>query len=129
MPPDTPTPTSTAASSPDHPCAPDLIERTTPDVVLTDPGMPGLDGIVATRRILARHPDIGSLLLTTHEDDDMVRPRRSVRRVVSSSSRSRPREPVEVCDGRHGQQAILHSQRASSASLTGERTQPQATAA
>lgn len=49
-----------------------LTERTTPDVVLTDLAMPGMDGTTATRRILAHHPDIGIVVLTMHEDDEMI---------------------------------------------------------
>jgi DNA-binding NarL/FixJ family response regulator len=49
-----------------------LTERTTPDVVLTDLAMPGMDGTTATRRILARHPDIGVVVLTMHEDDELI---------------------------------------------------------
>lgn len=40
-----------------------------PDVVLMDISMPDLNGIEATRRIKAAHPDIAVLALTMHEDD------------------------------------------------------------
>ena len=46
-----------------------LVDRVVPDVVLTDLTMPGIDGVVATRRILQRHPAIGVLVLTMHEDE------------------------------------------------------------
>ncbi|GLZ29375.1 DNA-binding response regulator [Lentzea sp. NBRC 105346] len=49
-----------------------VTERTAPDVVLTDLAMPGMDGATAARRILARHPDIGVVVLTMHEDDELV---------------------------------------------------------
>jgi DNA-binding NarL/FixJ family response regulator len=43
-----------------------------PDVVLMDIRMPGLDGIAATRELLAASPDVKVVMLTTFEDDDYI---------------------------------------------------------
>jgi DNA-binding NarL/FixJ family response regulator len=49
-----------------------LVERSRPDVVLTDLRMPDLSGIEVTRRLAASHPDLPVLVLTMHDDDESV---------------------------------------------------------
>lgn len=50
----------------------EVVERTSPDVVLTDLEMPGLDGSTATQRILEQHPEIKVIILTMHAGDELV---------------------------------------------------------
>jgi DNA-binding NarL/FixJ family response regulator len=48
-------------------------ERLTPDVIVTDIGMPELDGIEAARRILASNPGARIVFVTVHTDPAVVR--------------------------------------------------------
>jgi DNA-binding NarL/FixJ family response regulator len=50
----------------------EVVARTRPDVVLMDIRMPVLDGLAATRRILAHDPTVRVLVLTTFDLDSYV---------------------------------------------------------
>ena len=48
------------------------VDRDAPDVVLMDLRMPGTDGPTATARIVAHHPQVAVLVLTTYADDESI---------------------------------------------------------
>ena len=51
----------------------ELAERLRPDLILLDIGMPNLNGLEATRQILATSPEAVVLILTMHDTDHVVR--------------------------------------------------------
>ena len=56
----------------DGSAAVDQVQELEPAVVLMDVRMPDLDGISATREVLASSPDVKILILTTFEQDDYI---------------------------------------------------------
>src|ERR1043166_2245780 len=50
----------------------DKIGHQLPDVVLSDIGLPGIDGIEGIRILKQRHPDLLILMLTVYDDDERI---------------------------------------------------------
>ncbi len=50
----------------------ELVAKVAPDLVMMDLKMPGMNGIEATRRILAKFPEVKVLVLTTYDDDEWL---------------------------------------------------------
>lgn len=58
--------------APDGETAVRLVEELSPDVVLMDLRMPGIDGLQAIEQILARWPQMAIVILTTYNEDELM---------------------------------------------------------
>lgn len=75
------------------------VRDTAPDVVLMDIRMPGMDGLSATETLLAEHPGLKIIVLTTFDTDEFVL---SALRRGASGFLLKDTRPVELVD------AVVH---------------------
>lgn len=61
-----------AGTAPDGETALKVVHHQKPDVLLTDIGMPGIDGIALTQRLKAEMPELAIVVLTVFRDDAKV---------------------------------------------------------
>ena len=50
----------------------DLLKKTVPDIILMDIRMPELDGVLCTKNVKEKYPDVKIIILTTFDDDEYV---------------------------------------------------------
>ena len=83
-------------------------ESETPDVVLMDLVMPGVDGVEAIRRIRERRPQVRVLVLSSFLDDERLFPAVRAGAAGYLLKDVEPRELVRAIRTVHGGEALLH---------------------
>jgi two-component system, NarL family, response regulator LiaR len=83
-------------------------ESETPDVVLMDLVMPGVDGVEAIRRIRERRPQARVLVLSSFLDDERLFPAVRAGAAGYLLKDVEPRELVRAIRTVHGGEALLH---------------------
>jgi DNA-binding NarL/FixJ family response regulator len=72
------------------------VRESHPQVVLMDIRMPGLDGVSATREVLASSPDVKVVVLTTFEQDDYIFDALSAGASAFLLKRTKPEELIDA---------------------------------
>jgi DNA-binding NarL/FixJ family response regulator len=58
---------------PDGQSAVDMVPVLSPNVVIMDVKMPGMNGVAAAQKIRENHPDVGIILLSAYDDSENIR--------------------------------------------------------
>ncbi len=89
-----------------------------PDLVLMDVGLPGLDGIEATRRISAKNPWTSVVMISAHQDLELVR------KAMAAGAREYVTKPVLPLDLRETLARIVAEQAARRRAMEGRSFPP-----
>lgn len=79
-----------------------------PDVAIIDIAMPNVDGIEATRKIKAQHPEISVLILSAYDDDQFVFSLLEAGAAGYLLKSVRGRELIEAVRQVNGGESVLH---------------------
>ncbi|SFJ68994.1 two component transcriptional regulator, LuxR family [Halobacillus dabanensis] len=83
-------------------------EELAPDVVLMDLMMPVMDGVEATKKLIARHPDAKVVVLTSYSDQDHVIPALQAGAVGYQLKDIDPEELVKTIQAANKGEKLLH---------------------
>jgi DNA-binding NarL/FixJ family response regulator len=89
------------------------VQELTPDVVVMDITMPGMDGLEATRRIKKKNPKVKVLVLTQHDDGQYTRSAIKAGAAGYVPKRALGSELISAIRTIHEGQAFLHPSAAS----------------
>jgi DNA-binding NarL/FixJ family response regulator len=100
----------------------ELVDRLTPDLVMSDITMPGMDGIAATAEIRARHPAIPVLMLSMQTTAEVVK------QAVASGACGYVMKDAPAFELEHAIRSVMENGRYFSPAITGLLLQPPETA-
>jgi DNA-binding NarL/FixJ family response regulator len=76
----------------------ELLMNISPDVVLMDVNLPGLNGLQVTKKLKSRRPDINVIILTAYDDEEQIY---HAIRIGASAYFAKDVDPVQLLDTIH----------------------------